>query len=48
MCVYNSTTRMRSLDLQWNIHRIRALHLELPLGAPSPMVTFRYAYRPKI
>ena len=35
-------------DLQWNVHRIWALHLELPTGVPGPMVTFRDAYGPKI
>ena len=30
-------------DLQWNVHRIRALHLELPTGVPDPMVAFRNA-----
>ena len=32
-------------DLQWNVHRIRALNLEIPI---DPKVAFRDAYRPKI
>ena len=35
-------------DLQWNVHRIRALHLHFPVGVPDPVVTFRDAYGPKI
>ena len=35
-------------DLQWNVHRIQALHLELPIGIPDPMVAFRDAYELKI
>ena len=51
MCIYVYVTLQpeRDLfDLQWNVHRIRALHLELPIGFPDPMVTFRDAYGPKI
>ena len=48
ICVYNSTTRMRSLRLQWNVLKIWALHLELPTGVPDAMVAFRDVYGPKI
>ena len=40
LCVY--------VDLQWNVHRNRALHLELPKGVPDHMVAFRDKYGPKI
>ena len=38
MCIYGYITLQREcdLDLQWNVDRIRALHLELPTGVPNP------------
>ena len=35
-------------DLEWNVFRIRALHLELSTAVPDAMVAFRDAYGPKI
>ena len=35
-------------DLEWNVLRIRAVHLKLPTGIPDSMVAFRDAYGPKI
>ena len=51
MCIYVYITLQREcdlFDLQWNVHRILALHLDLPTGVPDPMVAFRDAYEPKI
>ena len=48
ICVYNSTTRMRSFRFAMNVLRIRDLHLELPTGVSRPMVAFRDVYGPKI
>ena len=44
MCVYVYITLQREFnlfDLQWNVLRIRVLHLELPGGVPDPMVAFK-------
>ena len=49
MCIYVYLTLQREcdvFDLEWNVLRIRALHLELPAGVPDPMVAFRDAYGP--
>ena len=51
MCIYVYITLQRErdlFDLLWNVHRIRALHLELPSGIPDPMVAFRDAFGPKL
>ena len=51
MCIYVYITLQREcdlFDLQWNVHRIWALHLDLPTSVPDPMVAFRDAYEPKI
>ena len=39
MCIYGYITLQREcdLDLQWNVDRIRALHLELPTDVPNPI-----------
>ena len=48
-CEYITLEREYYLfDLQCNVHRIRALHLELPTGAPDAIVAFRDAHGPKI
>ena len=36
------------LYIEWNVHRIWALHLELPTGLPDPMVAFWDAYGLKL
>ena len=51
MCIYVYITLQRVcdvFDLEWNVLRIRALHLELPTGVPEPMVAILDAYGPKI
>ena len=51
MCIYVYIILQREcdlFDLQWNVHRIRTQHLELPTGVPDPMVAFRDANGPKI
>ena len=51
MCIYMYITLQREcdlFDLQWNVHRIRTLHLELPTGVPDQMVAFWDEYGPKI
>ena len=35
-------------DLQRNVLKIWALHLQLPTGVPDPMVAFQDVYGPKI
>ena len=51
MCIYVCIALQREcdlLDLQWNVHRIRAVLLELLTSVPDPKVAFRDAYGPKI
>ena len=51
MCIYVCITVQREcdlFDLQWNVHKIWVLHLELFTGVPEPKVGFRDAYGPKI
>ena len=51
MCIYVCIIIQREcgpFDLQWNVHRIRALHLELPTSVPDPMVVFWDANGPNI
>ena len=41
MCIYVYITLQRECDvsdLEWNVLRIRALHLELPTGVPDHIV----------
>ena len=51
MCIYVYITLQQEcdlFDLQWNIHRIRALLLELRADVPDPTVAFRDAHGLKI
>ena len=51
MCIYVYITLEQEcdlFDLQWNVHRIRALLLELRTDVPDPTVAFRDAHGLKI
>ena len=42
VCMYITLQRERNLfDMQWNVHRIWVLHLDLPTGVPGLMLAFR-------
>ena len=43
MCMYVYITLQGEsdlFDLQWNVHRIRFVHLDFPTGVPDLMVSF--------